>query len=566
MRARFPDQPAGYEEGAAALRELGRQDEVEALLVDAAKRFTAQAATASEHAGTPPVDGGSLADAGAAPPHALEPDTAVAPPHAAEPDIAAEPAPALEPDAAAEPAHAAEESPLLVAEPIPAETLQRDSDHATTAERGLTEYLSTARQLRESRRLEEAHAVLTEAIERFPDDPDLLSEAARVAEWRGDWAAAARQWEAVHVRRPEHALAHVGHARALVNGGQDAQAEALLEDAVQRFPDNFGILMTRADCATRRRDWPEADHRWEALRQLFPDSPWGYFGGGRSLLDAGRLDAADVLLVEARARFPRDAGIAAAWTECAAKRGDWQQTLVRWDRVHNDLPDSIASYSGAAAALQKLGRSEEAELLLLAAQERFPENEAPFIEHAWLVHADRDWAKEAALWERVRERFASHVTAYVRGAVALREMGRVAEAEELLRVAVERFPDDAWAFIEYALLAQIRRDWPEASQRWSEVRARFPTNAWGYSGGARTLAEMGDIAAAETLLAEAIERFPVDPKVMLGWAESAVRRRDWPQAAERWESCVRASPTRAPAMCRAPTRCANSADWMTRRR
>jgi hypothetical protein len=59
---------------------------------------------------------------------------------------------------------------------------------------------------------------------------------------------------------------------ALMRGGRLDEAEALSGDAAKRFPTDFGVLLSRVDCATRRRDWPEAVRRWKELQTLYPEA------------------------------------------------------------------------------------------------------------------------------------------------------------------------------------------------------------------------------------------------------------------------------------------------------
>jgi len=50
---------------------------------------------------------------------------------------------------------------------------------------------------------------------------------------------------------------------------------------------------------------------------------------------------------------------------------------------------------------------------------------------------------------------------------ALREAGRLDEADLTLAEAVKRFPDALWAAVQHALVAVRRQDWSEALRRWS---------------------------------------------------------------------------------------------------
>jgi len=63
---------------------------------------------------------------------------------------------------------------------------------------------------------------------------------------------------------------------------------------------------------------------------------------------------------------------------------------------------------------------------------------------------------------------------------ALREAGRLDEADLTLAEAVKRFPDALWAAVQHALVAVRRQDWSEALKRWELTRFRFPSMLNGY--------------------------------------------------------------------------------------
>ena len=52
----------------------------------------------------------------------------------------------------------------------------------------------------------------------------------------------------------------------------------------------------------------------------------------------------------------------------------------------------------------------------------------------------RDWALASERWGELRRTFPDDASGYVRGAAALRNAGRLDEAEALAREAVSRFP------------------------------------------------------------------------------------------------------------------------------
>ena len=162
--------------------------------------------------------------------------------------------------------------------------------------------------LMEAGRVEEAEALAEDAVERFPERRGSYVRRAELAMRRGDWAAAVGHWEAVRGAFPGEASGHVRGAEALLAAGRWEEAEALAVEAVERFPEHVGGYVQRAEVAMRREDWAVAVRYWESVRQAFPDEASGYERCTVALMEAGRVEEAEVLAVEAVERFPEHAG------------------------------------------------------------------------------------------------------------------------------------------------------------------------------------------------------------------------------------------------------------------
>lgn len=130
---------------------------------------------------------------------------------------------------------------------------------------------------------------------------------------------------------------------------------------------------------------------------------------------------------------------------------------------------------------------------------------------------------------------------YVLPARALRDGGRIDEAEALLAEA-RHLPPDLLTMITSVELAFARRDWDAALARARALAEAFPDHPTGLVLTAAALREMGRGAEAEVAAGLARERWPQDLSVLLGWAETAARRRDWQYAALRGAEVRRAFP------------------------
>lgn len=450
-RRSFPDHPAGHLGAAVALRELGRTGEAEGLIAEAMARFPDDPA--------PLIGWAALAHG--------QGDWAVA----------AERWTKLR--------SRFPEAPVGYALGLAAlRALGRDEEAVAllrqTAERfseQLDGQVQAVQGLRECGRLDEAEAVLSAALDRFPDEARLRFEHAVVAAAREDWPAAAERWDLVRTRFPEQPWGFVGGALARREQGRGAEAEALLAEAVERFPGEATPPLEHARSAHLAGNWTEAADRWAALRRSHPDEPAGYVAGGEALFEAGGLDAAEAVLADGMIRFPEAPEPAVQHALLASRRRDWPEAVRRWDAVRQRFPDEVAGYWGGAQALRQFRRFAEAEALVQEAARRLPDRAEPLVEYAWVAQDGGDWPEAVQRWETVRERLPDHVEAHAIAAEALAQAGRLDEAEALAAAACARFPQNPLAFAANARIASLRGDHRAAVARWQEAQSRFPDEA-----------------------------------------------------------------------------------------
>jgi tetratricopeptide (TPR) repeat protein len=82
------------------------------------------------------------------------------------------------------------------------------------------------------------------------------------------------------------------------------EAEALLLEAMQRFPDASEPAAEHAEMALQLNRWDDAQARFHHLRERFPALPDGWQGGATVLRNEFQFAAAEALLEQAMARFP----------------------------------------------------------------------------------------------------------------------------------------------------------------------------------------------------------------------------------------------------------------------
>jgi tetratricopeptide (TPR) repeat protein len=96
-------------------------------------------------------------------------------------------------------------------------------------------YVGAARVCRRSGNIAEAESRLTAVREKFPYDPSLLAEVARLREGQGRWDEAARAWADMRLAHPSLELGYREGVRCFEEAGQVESAIALRHQMTSKF-------------------------------------------------------------------------------------------------------------------------------------------------------------------------------------------------------------------------------------------------------------------------------------------------------------------------------------------
>jgi tetratricopeptide (TPR) repeat protein len=393
-----------------------------------------------------------------------------------------------------------------------------------------------------------ARALLRAGADKFPGELVLLTELAWVAANRRDWPEAIQCWAEIRTRFPGRLVGYISGAQALRSASRFAEAETLLLQAEQAFPDETGPATELAWLAYVRRDLDEAARRWEAVRTRFPDLISGYLDCVHPLRGLKRLADAERILVQAALRFPNDAAPAMALASLTLSQRDWPQAERLHAILRQRFPDQIGGYGGGVLALRELYRFDDADALAAEAAARFPDDVSLRIDHAWLAQSARDWNAAIDRWAAVRAAKPDFLDAYIQASRALRSSWRHEEAEALLQAAMQQFPDAPEPASEYASMALQLNRWDDAQARFQQLRERFPALPEGWQGGAAVSRNQFQLAQAEAMLEQAMTRFPQVPQFALDHAQLPVapafaREKNWPETLQRFDRLHAAFPS-----------------------
>jgi tetratricopeptide (TPR) repeat protein len=297
------------------------------------------------------------------------------------------------------------------------------------------------------------------------------------------WACENQHWEkgamlAVDLteRFPDVREGYEFGSRALRRSGRDAEADALLATAVERFTDALWPLTQAAAVAHAAKAWERAAELAAIMRTRFPNDLAGHLVGVQSLRQLRQFAAAEALLAPASIKFPNDDAllIEAAWL--AQQSANWAAGITRTETLRARHPRRQIGYRIGATCEIASQRYEAAGEILAAALQAFGAQDWILADQARLAARAGDIQATDEKWAQLRTAFPMAPDGYLSGATTKRDLGDVASADALLQEAVRKFPHNKEAHQNFAQIAEARQDWQAAEHRWAAARAAFPAD------------------------------------------------------------------------------------------
>jgi tetratricopeptide (TPR) repeat protein len=290
----------------------------------------------------------------------------------------------------------------------------------------------------------------------------------------GDIAASLDRYADGRTAYPNHPIAFQDSTQLLLKAGRTAEAEALLSEAIARFPDDSNFPVDYARIAAERRDWVEALTRWKAARSRFPVDV-AYSGEAAALRELGHFGEAEEVLREALERFPDIKWLLIDVAILAEHQGDWPEAARRWARVREEEPAFWRAYINSARVASAQGDTKTAGAFLAELTTRYPDEAVGWLERAKFAEAEGDWPTAEACWGQIVELQPRDPQGPAGQARSLRNQARFDEADALLEAAMNKFSDEPLLSEEYGLVSIARQDWREASDRLSQAQEQFPS-------------------------------------------------------------------------------------------
>jgi tetratricopeptide (TPR) repeat protein len=298
------------------------------------------------------------------------------------------------------------------------------------------------------------------------------------------------------------------------------------------------------DALSQRRDWPALLDAARQAAEAHAEAWEPVYHQGRALLEMGEYEHADRFLLGAMERFPTLPQFAALFGFVGARSLGAEESAARWESLHGRLPDAPGIRVGLAQSWRAIGRPEAAERLLEEGIARTPESVPLLVHYADAAAQRKDWDTAARRWHAARTRAPERIDLAVAQIGALRQAGRLDEAEVLARQAVAVQPTDPDLNTSMAAVAAARDDWATVASCLRRVTETTPRNLSAWIGLTAALVRQERLDEAEAAATAGLAHHKDNEALLAEYAGIASKRQNWIQAALRWKQVYKTCPPR----------------------
>jgi tetratricopeptide (TPR) repeat protein len=378
-------------------------------------------------------------------------------------------------------------------------------DAARAAPADVTAQIALGRALIEAGRLSEAEAQMKSAVRAGNGSIEALYEARRVDFASDDYKKVKAGCQQLSAKDKNHVLTHVCMARAFLVWRRASRAFDHLDKALAVDPGNYEARLAFADAKRVQGDFDGAKKAYEETLVVKPNAAEVHYGVALVHAVQNRADLALAALRKAHQLDPRDP----------------------------DIQFELGRRVQGAEAVQLLGKA-------LAGRPRWP---AAQLELAGAQLRAGDAASaETALQALIKANPNDPVTIARHGA-ALAALGRDAEAEPVLRKALELVPNDYPTALSLAQVYERTERYEEAFTQYRNAADVKRESAQPLIAAARLGLELERPLLSGALLEKALEREPRSAQALALYGDVLVARGDKKAARERYQLALKGEGT-----------------------
>jgi predicted Zn finger-like uncharacterized protein len=289
-----------------------------------------------------------------------------------------------------------------------------------------------------------AQARFQRALELDPRSASALVGIGNILQRQGNFADAQARFRNAYSADHANLDAVIGIAQSSLALNQATEAKAIIEPAVREHP-NDGRLhywLGKAMAATSDQRTLAQQAFREAIR-LQPENLDAYVSLSELLLMLQRPDAADQVLLEARARVPENAAIHRALSHGRLARGDLAGAEAELRVAVQREPNDIRSHYALGDVLRRMQRLNDAQTEFEFVTRADPNYPGLALARGQLAEARGELPQALSTFREALARDPTNVELINRVAATLVSLGNYGDADQMLRSVVVDQPTNA---------------------------------------------------------------------------------------------------------------------------
>ncbi|MFJ7216097.1 tetratricopeptide repeat protein [Amycolatopsis sp. NPDC098790] len=380
--------------------------------------------------------------------------------------------------------------------------------------------------LRYLRKFDRAEAVACDAVDRCPDEPDLLIQLGWVHGDQFKYEEALNWFRRALEIDPRHSWALGSRVAALRQLRWFDEAEQAAREGIERRPDEPDLLMELGWVHSDQLHHDEALACYDRALKVDPYDASALEWRGTALRWLRRFDEAQIALQEAIELRPDQPGLLVEMGWVHSDQLEHEEALAWFSRALDINPDHGWALRSRAAALRSLRRFDQAETAAQEAIDRRPLDVYAILQMGWLLD-DQFRLEDALTW------YARALDVDPRDALALRwrigalrSLRRFDQAEAATREAIQLRPDEPDLLVAMGWVHGEQFQHEEALTWFRRALKISSRHIWALQSQVAALRLMRRFDQAETAAREAIELCPDEAGIMigLGWVYGDQRR------------------------------------------
>ncbi|MGW7537612.1 tetratricopeptide repeat protein [Amycolatopsis sp. NPDC054798] len=369
--------------------------------------------------------------------------------------------------------------------------------------------------LRRLRRFDAAEEVAREAADLYPEDPGRWVVLGWVAGDLLRHEEAVGRYDRALEQDPAHLTALQSKIEALRALRRFPEAEAVAKAAIDRRPDEPGLLMQRGWIHGDQHEYEQALEWFQRAADLEPGYSWAWRSRLATLLSLRRYDEAEAVFEEAARQCPDEPGVLMQRVWLATGRFRFEESLRWCGRVLDLDAGHAAALAERVASLRQLRRFDEAEAAAGEAIGRRPDDPGILVQRGWVDYDQGRFEESLGWFRRALDLDPGYAWASLAESAAYHGLRRFEEAKASAQSVLDREPDSVAAFMRMAALCRGRENAPEAIRWYERALEVEPRYADAMALRAAALRRLRRFDEARAAIKQAVSLLPDEPELLV---------------------------------------------------